>query len=202
MKLSKWRPAFITWLAKYVKIDKWLLDAPSAEVTWDTSKPWQFSGNTVGYLPPLRSVDYTTVDPKTIKGRGIQELFVLARFDRNYKFDQLPVEKIEGLHCTLCLAATLVWQSILPDEPRGLTDVTTAATEYPVTFRPAGDRNSDWVCEIHWQFIIEWLADAEEGLVTQPFEITAVGGRVLRSKLYDFQDNVVDFTGLFAPRGE
>lgn len=198
-----WRNAFLAYVQGIISVDEWSLDDPMKQLVFDPEQPWQFESNTVGFLPPLTNIDINLDNPKEARQRCTQELFVLVRFNRNLKYHEIPLNKIEGMWTTVGALVAANWNKILPAEiqaARGITSIQTAAREYPITVNPVGEKDSDWIVTLSWSWHVNWLVDLEEGEISNPYTINAVRGSVFRSHLLDFQDKILDFNGLFAPR--
>ena len=148
MKTSLWRDSFLAFLNSVVVVDEWSLDDPMTDLTFSVSQPWNFEGNTVGFLPPLRNIDITLPSPKEARGRATQELFILVRFDRTLKYHEIPIDKLEGMWVTISSLVLASYNKILPADVqanRGITGVSVAAQEFPVSVAPSGEAKSDWI---------------------------------------------------------
>lgn len=196
MKLSLWRPSYLTHVQKLVKVSSWSIDKPTADVLWTTG--YNFAGNSVGYLPTLREVNYSPNDSsRDIIGSAIQDLYVLVRLDKGIPYHSLPLARLEGVHATYSVITSLEWRTILPPEVgnRGLLGLDFLSCN-PVTLCPAGDFNSDYIAELVWSVRIRFVADPETGILPAPYSVNRIGGKVYRSKLNDFADNIIDFNSL------
>lgn len=205
MLTSIWRSSFQNYLSSVITISQWTVDHPQADLEFSETNPWRLEANTLGFLPPLRNIDIVITSPKEAKASATQELFILARFDRSLKYHELPINKLEGYWVTLSSLVVANYNKILPSEiqaARGLLGMTVAAQEFPVSVSPSGERGSDWIATLSFGWYLNWLIDIEDGQLNEEYEIKAVGGKVYRSWLDDFQNKRLDFESLYAPREE
>ena len=202
MQSSLWRPAFTQYIQGFIAISEWSLDDPMRQLVFDSANPWAFQGNTVAFLPPLVDSDISFDNPREPIQRATQELFVLTRFDRRLKYHEIPLNKLEGIWSTLSTLVTVNFNRILTVEQqsdRGILGMQVAARQYPVSVQPIGEKDSDWIATLSWAWHVRWVVDLEAGQITEPYQIKSVRGNVYRSNLLDFQDKILDFSGLLAP---
>jgi hypothetical protein len=181
MKMSIWRPALKTFLAKYITISGYGVAEP------DTY------GVFLAHLPPLTEVTYTRSPPDICQGQAIQNIFILARYPGTQTFNDLPIASLEGLYCSLVMHFELENGKLVDPLHPGiplLQQCTTTKIDEPVKVHEVSYANQDWVIEIHLGIRIVWNAEPEIPIDTILLE--GLNLEIYRSTLKSLSDASLD----------
>jgi hypothetical protein len=203
MKTSELRPALLKYLGKITNIEEWSLDNPVEQLEFSETASWNLGANTVGFLPPLRSIDINNIGTRDITARATQELFIMVRQPRELKYHELPIAKLEGYWVTISTLVAANYNKLLDpvlQAARGIQSMSVVAQEYPVGVSPVGEQRSDWLITLSFGWYVSFLVDLEDGTLEEGYTITGVSGKVFRSHLMDFENKVLDFNSLYSPR--
>lgn len=174
MKLSLWRPSLLRWLQDRITVDSWSLTRPEK------------IGDSNGFLPPLQNVKYELEDYRTVKGKAIQEFYIVKRFPRELAYSDLPLATLEGLHSTLAIR--------LVHDYKAIADIDLlefVAGEKPVSIVETGEDRGTWIIEVTWSFEITWDAEPEDGAVVQPYDMKQLNIKLWRDSLKDDTTDLV-----------
>ncbi len=179
MKLSAWRTAFKSFVDERVTIDSWLLEKPD---TYDIA---------VGFLPPLRDMDFTRRDSGEVKLRATQD-FIISQRHPSVSYNELPVDIIEGYYSTLAIAFVATYQDIDAD----LYELSFNQVEQPISITEISEDNNDWIVDIKWSLRIEVNVEPEIGAIIQPFDLRQITAHIWRDNLEDGLSDGVSDTAL------
>lgn len=179
MKLSLWRPSLLRWLQDRITVDSWSLTRPEK------------IGDSNGFLPPLQNVKYELEDYRTVKGKAIQEFYIVKRFPRELAYSDLPLAALEGLHSTLAIRLVHDYKAIAD-----IDQLEFVAVETPVSIVETGEDRGTWIIEVSWSVEITWDAEPEDGAVVQPYDLKQLNINLWRDSLSDDTTDLVSDPGL------
>lgn len=141
MKLSTWRTKVRQWMSQKLAPDSWELSTPISP------------GKTVGYIEPLRDVDYSFKEQLTASAS--QHIYLLCRYPSTLMFDQLPLNTLEGLHSNISQYLLMDWLTF------GIESLEYSMLDQPIKVMESGDGMGEWVVELHWLARFTWLPELE-----------------------------------------
>lgn len=182
MKMSQWRPALKSFLARYISISGYGVAEP------DTY------GVFMAHLPPLAEVLYRKSPPDIATGEAIQHVYILARYPGTMQYNDLPLATLEGLYCTLILHCELENSKLVattaPAVPL-LQSLATMRVDFPLKVEELSYANKDWLVVLHLALKLTWNAEPEV-----PLDVILLNGidlEVWRSTLKAIPDATLDW---------
>jgi hypothetical protein len=183
MKISTWRSGLVNWLSTKITIDSWDLHEPL------------YPGITHAFLPPLRSFMLKVVGNNDIIAEAVQEIWLTTMYPRELKYQQLPLNTIEGAYSSLC-------QKILMEHTKiaNIIDLDIGHTQHinqqPIQVIEYGDDQADWLIRLCIVAAIKWTPELEDDADNPDYPVLSITANVYRSYIPsdDFSDKVLDYT--------
>ncbi len=169
MRLSQWRDLFQRFVSDRVFIDSWLLERP------------QFYSQLVGFMPPLRNMDYSREDNILMVLTATQDFIISQRLPSELSFKDLPLDTLEGQYNTLAIAFMANYQSIHTD----IRDMRFNMTEEPIAVAEVAEDANDWIVDFKWSLRVEIEVEPEVGGIVEPFDLRYLQANVYRDQLND-----------------
>ena len=183
MKLSQWRPAFKRFIIRYVDISG-----------YGVAEPDEY-GIFLAHLPPLTDVEYTRSPPDIVQSSATQHLYLLARYNGETPYRDLPIGALEGLHSNLSLHCLLehskLTDATLPTIPL-LISLSAAKVSQPVRVEELSYANKDWLAVVEFVFDIAWYGEPETTIGT--ILLQGLNLEVYRSTIADINTATLDIT--------
>lgn len=177
LRLSQWRPSFLSWLSGKLPINDWSLNAPDRV------------GKVAGLLPPLSNIAYKSADEGQTIGTATQVLFAVYAYSPTTPYIELPVAALEGAYQSLSIEASQNWSNI-SDELLSFQQV---PVDEPIVVRRRTNEQQAWNIELCWQWRLTFTAEPEV-----PFDfpqVTSVNSAIYRASIESFDNNVLDYSG-------
>jgi hypothetical protein len=111
----------------------------------------------VCFLPPLASV--VVGDDSSLTSSAFQDIFLTVRYPANVKYQELPLDKLEGTLISLQLRLLKQWVEIAP-----LIDLNVLSLDQPIKVVEFGDSMADWLVTLNVRVEIAFNAEFEEEL--------------------------------------
>ncbi len=169
MRLSQWRDLFQKFVSDRVFIDSWLLERP------------QFYSQLVGFMPPLRNMDYRREDNILMVLTATQDFIISQRLPSELSFKDLPLDTLEGQYNTLAIAFMANYQSIHSD----IRDMRFNQVEEPIAVAEVAEDANDWIIDFKWSLRVEIEVEPEVGGIVEPFDLQYIHSSVYRDQLND-----------------
>lgn len=169
MRISLWRSRLQSFINDRVTVNSWLLERP------------QMYAQVVGFLPPLRDVDYRRDNGITLVMTATQDFIVTQRLPSELAFKDLPLAAIEGYYTTLAIAFMANYSDIHED----VQELNFNQIEQPISIAEVAEDANDWIVDIKWSIRVQILVEPEEGYIIEPFELRQLTANVYRDSLAD-----------------
>lgn len=169
MRLSLWRSLLQNFIQQRVVVTSWLLERP------------QMYTEVVGFLPPLRDLDYRRDSSNSLYAIATQDFIITQRLPAEVAFKDLPIHTIEGFYTTLAIALLANYEDIHED----IREVGFNQIEQPISISEVAEDANDWIVDIKWSIRVQITVEPEVGSIVAPYELKQLTANVYRDNIAD-----------------